>query len=262
MPIQRKYDFKPGTKISSDQVDEEFNQLISQINQVEDDDNSKDADVRSKAQMTKITSDTGSMKLSANKTTDDILNEILNAGVGLHTFYAVTGSINLPPNGISIRGVAQLTAANFGWVWCIDYQNQMWTNYLNNNIWSGWRQLATHDQNILWSGALYPMAGQTITPSKKLSECAKGWILVWSDYTVGSGANDYRWHTNVVPKTFASFDNGGGMLFHVPTSLGTGDGTGTFASKYFYINDATLTGHTINDTNDNRFMVLRKVIEF
>lgn len=35
MPYQRKYDFQPGTKISSNQVDEEFNNLIKAANDVE-----------------------------------------------------------------------------------------------------------------------------------------------------------------------------------------------------------------------------------
>lgn len=36
MPIQRKYDFQPGTRISSGQIDEEFDQLINAHNQTEE----------------------------------------------------------------------------------------------------------------------------------------------------------------------------------------------------------------------------------
>lgn len=36
MPIQRKYDFQPGTKVSSSQVDEEFDQLVNAANTLEE----------------------------------------------------------------------------------------------------------------------------------------------------------------------------------------------------------------------------------
>jgi hypothetical protein len=262
MPIQRKHDFRAGTKISSDQVDEEFNQLVSQVNQVESDLLAKETDIRTKAQMLKITNDDGGVSIFANLPTDDILQRILSKGVGLHTFYAVTGSKNLPPSGISIRGVAQLTTANFGWIWCIDYQNQMWTNYLDNNVWRGWARLADHTQERLWSGIAYPDANQTIKPSKKLSECRTGWILVWSDYDYSVGSNDIHWAFTHIPKSFASFDKGGGFFASIVNYMSdtTVDNTG----KYLYINDGDITGADFNKQEANRSndVCLRFVYEY
>lgn len=266
MPIQRKYDFKRGTKISSDQVDEEFNQLVSQINQVEADDKSKDTDLRRVVQMSKITADGGGMKISIDRETDDILSRILSAGMGLHTFYAATGVKNLPPSKISIRGVAQLTTANFGWVWCIDYRNQMWTNYLNNNIWDGWKKLSSQtsedDQGELWKGVVYPTEEQTVKPTKKLSECKTGWILVWSDYDFGVGANDFHWAFSYIPKKLAGIDKGGGAFF--PIISGMDASTVSVSGKALYINDADITGHADNNSSNNyaNDVCLRYVYEF
>ncbi|UKL29999.1 hypothetical protein [Bacillus phage PK1] len=216
--------------------------------------------------MSKITADGGGMKISLGKETDDILNSILSAGMGLHTFYAVTGSKNLPPSGISIRGVAQLTTANFGWVWCIDYLNQMWTNYLDNNVWRGWERLITqsevHSQTRLWSGVVYPDEGQTVKPTKKLSECRTGWILVWSDYDYGVGPNNHQWSFTFIPKTFAGYDAGGGMFTAIIN--GMSDTTITTTAKYLYVNDGDITGSGDNDSANNyaNDVCLRYVYEF
>lgn len=266
MPIQRKYDFKPGTKISSGQVDEEFDQVISQLNQIEFDDKTKDADLRNKAQLRKITTDDGGVSVYVNQTTDDVLQRILSKGMGLHTFYAVAGSKNLPPSNISIRGVAQLTNVNFGWVWCIDYKNQMWTNYLDNNVWLGWKKLSSQtseaDQGRLWTGVVYPDQNQTIRPTKKLSECRTGWILVWSDYDFSVGANDYQWAVSYVPKSFLDYARGRGIYLPVMNSLTENEVLVT--GKYITINDDSLVGQDLNSkaANNANDVCLRYVYEF
>jgi hypothetical protein len=60
------------------------------------------------AQLQKITNDNGSPIISVNATSGDVLAEILALGRGMRTFYAVSGSKNLPPTNISIRGISHL----------------------------------------------------------------------------------------------------------------------------------------------------------
>lgn len=259
MPWQRKYDFQSGTKISSNQMDEEFNQLIAAVNQVQTDDNSKDTNLRSKAQMTKITNDTGGLKISVTTTTGNILQSIVSAGVGFHTFYAVTGSLNLPPDTAgSIRGIAHMTTSGIGWVYATDFKNNIFTNYLDNGTWSGWRHLVSNKdtQEELWSGEYYMHAAQTVTPSKKLTECRNGWILVWSDYNSGAGAGNFDFHYSYVPKFIGTKHNGAGHLFSVPRT------PDTLIVKDISVFNDKLTGAAGNEISPDNDVALRYVLEW
>jgi hypothetical protein len=98
-------------------------------------------------QMTSITNSVGGVKLNITDTTKDFLNEIIKLGVGLHTFYAASGTKNLPPTNRSIRGICHLTSSDIGYIWCTDYTNNIFTNYLAGaSGWSGWQQLASSTQ--------------------------------------------------------------------------------------------------------------------
>ena len=91
------------------------------------------------AQLQKITDDTGGVTLTTTSTFDDILAIILAAGKGMRTFYAVSGSRNLPPTNVSIRGIAHFTSDTIGWVYATDYKNNIFTNYYDTTKWSGWK---------------------------------------------------------------------------------------------------------------------------
>ncbi|MGG0091282.1 BppU family phage baseplate upper protein [Bacillus altitudinis] len=100
-------------------------------------------------QQKKITADTGMPLISLKDTSKSILDEIINNGVGQGTFYAIAGSKDLP-NQRSFRGFYHMTdstngVASFGWVYATDYQNNIYTNYLNNTVWSGWARLSNHN---------------------------------------------------------------------------------------------------------------------
>jgi hypothetical protein len=255
MSWSRKYDFQAGTKISSQQVDDEFNQLIAAVNQVQTDDNSKDTDLRSKAQMSKITNDNGGVKLSVTDNTKNILNELLNLGPGYHTFYSVSGTVNNPNASVSIRGIFHQTAAGYGWVYAQDSNGVSYENYVNNSIWKGWKGGQT---TLYTSTGIYLVAAQTVTPTKKLSECKNGWILIWSDYDPGTGSNDYDWSTNTfIPKFMGVTQNGQANLFAVPSTS-----TGTVITKKAYVYDDKIVGHDDNQLNGANDVVLRYVIEW
>ncbi|WP_321999270.1 BppU family phage baseplate upper protein [Bacillus pumilus] len=109
----------------------------------------KSKDFVSGFQKMKITTDTGMPLLSIKDTSISILDSVINNGLGQGTFYAIAGSKDLP-NHRSFRGFFHITdAANgkgtFGWVYATDYINNIYTNYLNNNIWSGWARLSNHN---------------------------------------------------------------------------------------------------------------------
>lgn len=264
MPIQRKYDFQPGTKISSTHIDEEFNQLISQLNQIEDDDISKDTDVRSKAQMNKVTTDTGAAKWNITDPAKDLLQELFKTPVGFQTFYAVAGTVNSPPGSGSIRGIFHQTSPGHGWVMAIDYVNNLYTNYVAANVWTGWKKYnaVSDKQETLWNGSAFMGSTSTVTPTKKISECRNGWVLIWSDYDPDVGARNWDFQTTMIFKEQVAKYPGAAMTFplayyHDSTTVGV-------TAKTLYIHDDKITGHVANDSNANNGtdICLRNVIEF
>jgi hypothetical protein len=105
-------------------------------------------------------------------------------------------------------------------------------------------------QNSLWNGALWVDNTQPITPSKPLSRCNKGWVLVWSSYT--SGANNYYFNLTFIPKRFTTDFNSFGVSCPVSNS------TGGMSAKYIYVSDGSFVGVSSN-TGDG--YVLRNVYE-
>ncbi|MGG1483543.1 hypothetical protein ABEI56_05585 [Peribacillus castrilensis] len=119
------------------------------------------------------------------------------------------------------------------------------------------------DQSLLWSGGVYPMAADTITPSKKLSECPNGWILVWSDYDVGSGSNDYQFVFTFVPKTFPTlFPGKANAYFQIPNYISETKNETTIKELNF--TDSTIKGVDLNknSTSQSDDVVLRRVLAF
>jgi hypothetical protein len=252
MSYQRLYNFQAGTKINSGQVNGELDQLINAANELE----TSDGDIKSKAQMVKITSDTGDFKVKISDTTTDLLDTILNTGEGLMTVYCVGGGFNNPSN-TSVRGTAFVSGTpTFGWVLLFDSTGGMYINYLSSGVWQGWNL-----KTILWSGIAYPQASNTIAPSKNLSQCRNGWILVWSDYDFGVGSNDFDIAFSFVPKG-DPFAHGNSHIFDVPNNL-TSSASSAIRKKLL-ISDSSIVGHDDNNvtstsTND---VVLRYVLEF
>ncbi|GAA0071793.1 hypothetical protein UT300003_33180 [Clostridium sardiniense] len=107
----------------------------------------------------------------------------------------------------------------------------------------------------LWTGAWFLLEFQTVTPSKKLSECANGWVLVWSDYDTGVGANNWNYNFTLIPKY--GFNSGCNNNFAVTT----GESAGTITKTMTIWNDR-FTGHTKNDEDGSDDVCLRAVYEF
>ncbi|MEH7082967.1 hypothetical protein V7139_09565 [Neobacillus drentensis] len=261
MSWQRLYNFQAGTKINSGQLTGEFNQLIASVNALEGVDNN----IKSLAQMMKITTDTGAVKLNITDATKNLLAELVTLGIGLHSFYAVDGTVNLP-NAKSSRGLFHQTGNGVGWVFAFDYTNNMYYNYLNNGTWLGWKRVVTAQdtQDTLWTGPALMMASTTVTPTKKLSECRTGWILIWSDWdpSPSNTANNYDFAITFIPKEFAN-------LFPVTYSMipivaGQTTSAITTTSKRIQISNDKLVGHDDNGsaTTSSNDVVLRNILEY
>lgn len=131
----------------------------------------------------------------------------------------------------------------------------------------------THDidSTLLWSGnngtgGYYMTEGHTVTPSKKLSECRNGWMLLWSRYDTSSGtAKNDGFCTTMIPKIAPTGTNWAGHSFSV-------DVVGTYATatpysdtrfmKWLYVWDDKLVGRNQNDEGGRNAVVLRAVYEF
>lgn len=129
-----------------------------------------------------------------------------------------------------------------------DEKIQTWTDY-NSNLLTLDAKLA-NVQTVLWTGAGYPPASSTITPTKKLSECRNGWILLWSDFDTGTGSNDYDFfETTVCKYRGTGIFNGKTGLFIIPTSLNTTQSS--YVNKRLAIYDDKIIGHDDNVATGN-----------
>ncbi|WP_179395726.1 phage tail spike protein [Lacticaseibacillus absianus] len=106
---------------------------------------------------------------------------------------------------------------------------------------------------LLWQGALYMQAGQTVTPNVSLNDCSEGWVIMWDYYQAGV-VKDSDWNSLFIPKAWVQNHGGQGIV----TMLSTASG-GTESRKYLYCTMTTLTGYTANNVNGSNSWVLREV---
>lgn len=213
-----------------------------------------------------LTSDNGNVK--ENLSDKNVLVEIATKEAGVHTFYAVAGSTNNPKAGVSWRYFVHKTTTTYGWVLAFGSDGSVYSNYLDGGTWKGWRAIYDKSPCLLWqhpNGSGYYMNdSQTIMPNKKLSECAHGWVLVWSDYdsTTNTSANADIATTYIPKKMVNGADwSGQSMLCVVP--VGMSETADNITVKRLYIHDDCITGHAHNSTGTLRIdTVLRCVYEF
>lgn len=157
--------------------------------------------------------------------------------------------------------------------------NAVWERDISrgeDNVWSfgaWWRSTLTpaasnnvyHEQKFLWGGDLtsgmYMTEGHTINLTEAISAQPHGIVLVFSAYN-GTSDTNYSWQTFFVPKQLVAASTSGHTFV-----LGRGKFTYT-GTKYLYIYDTYISGHTDNDatgtsngiTYANNKFVLRYVI--
>ncbi|MEC1440575.1 DUF859 family phage minor structural protein [Bacillus sonorensis] len=111
----------------------------------------------------------------------------------------------------------------------------------------------------LWNGAYYMHSGHTIYPTKKISDCPNGWVLVWSDYDKPTKTvNDFNFAYTFIHKYHVKVWNGGGVYCPIGTTRTT------ITNKYLYIYNDKIVGNDDNDDDDTYASdaVLRKVLCF
>lgn len=106
--------------------------------------------------------------------------------------------------------------------------------------------------------------GHTVTPSKTLTNCAHGWLLLWSDYDPGDGANNTDFATTIIPKRAYTGQKWAGGQFYcdVPRySAGTATDSESRIIKLLEIHDNKIVGTENNATAPRNDVVLRAVYE-
>lgn len=122
------------------------------------------------------------------------------------------------------------------------------------------------DPSVLWTGANTMGDGQTINPSKKLSECKNGWILIWcGKNTTTNVATNTRFNSVVVPKTLlASLNNTMYLPFYNNLVYNIYEnGNIEYIAKLVQIGESQIIGFAGNEATDKgKGFVLKSVIEF
>lgn len=219
-----------------------------------------------------FTADNGAQKLSYYK--DDgqnILTEIAAYPAGFYTVYSQSGTAGNPKTTEAWRFMVHKTGVTTGWVQGYGSLGSVYTNYQDGSSgWRGWRCIWDNNPNPLWSGAMYMSSSnsvpQTVTPSKKLSECRTGWLLLWSDYDPGSGVNDSDFVTTIIPKNNPSGGTWGGKSFlcDIPRYIGSNVedvDTERRIIKVIYVHDDCIKGSYQGAYDERNDVVLRAVYE-
>lgn len=222
-------------------------------------------ELQTKLNVTKVTADTGVAKISVPAGAD-VLQAFRNAGAGFHTLYSPAGAVNAPAAG-AFRYFGHITSptSDYGFIFAMQADGSVYSNYLNSGTWKGWKVLYEQNPTVLWLGAHFMNADQTIYPSKPLDQCQHGWLLVWSDYDEDTKQkNNYNAVTFCVPKRNASGANWNGSSFMccLPREVKT-DGTFVITAKQVYIYNDRITGFVANSANPaNRDVILSAIYEY
>ena len=221
-----------------------------------------------------IIGDNGGCILSYVRTDNkNILTEIYNMDVGFYTIYSQSGVTGNPKSAEAWRMMVHKTNATICWVQAYGSNGSVYTNYCDgDNGWRGWKCLWDDDPEPLWSGAYYMHSPnstpQTVIPSKTLSQCQHGWLLLWSDYDSDtSTANDTDFVTTMIPKRNPSGGTWGGDAFYcdIPRYIGSNVedvDTERRIIKSIYIHDNCIKGSFNNNKDERNDVVLRAVYEW
>ena len=213
-----------------------------------------------------FTDNNGSFKYSyVRDDNKNILTEIASYPIGFYTIYSQSGTSGNPKDTEAWRFMVHKTGSNTGWVQGYGSVGSVYTNYLDGSSgWRGWQCIYDTAPPILWMGEYWCTDTQTVTPSKALSECRNGWVLVWSDYdTANEKSTNGDCFTTVIPKWNPNHVKWSGQSFIAAVPSGLNDsGVVSFAGKRLYVHDTKITGHTVNDVAPSNDVCLRAIYEY
>lgn len=211
------------------------------------------------------TSTNGAVAISV-PATGNVLSSFLNAGVGLHTMYSAYGAVNAPKQG-AFRYFGHLTASGYGWLLGFMADGSVFANYLDNNVWQGWRVIYEDVPAPLYysENGTFPNENTEITPSKPLSECRNGWTLEFSGYDdTNNEPRDVYVQTVNIPKRNYKQANWNGETIAMPLVYqydNSNDETLMCMKNFFVYNNKLVSG-SINATGKQRKLVLRAIYEY
>lgn len=197
----------------------------------------------------------------------NVLTEISNMPQGFHTIYSIAGTTGNPETAESYRYFIHKTSTTIGWIWAFGADGSIYSNYLAGaNTFKGWKTIHDAKRKPLWTGSYYMTAGHTATPSKKLSECEHGWMLLWSDYDPNtSTVNNTDFCTTMIPnRNWAGGTwNGAAYYCDVPRyTAGTATDSESRIIKVLNVYDNKLVGTANNNAAPRNDVILRAVYEF
>ena len=225
------------------------------------------AEVGAMAKSLQPTSDNGDVSVSWSN--QDVISKIVALPSGIHTAYAKGNTTGNPKTSESWRYIVHKTgSASYGWVQAFGSLGSMFIGYVDNGTWKGWKCIYDVAPGRLWSGAKLVTANETITPSKKLSECKTGWMLLWSDYDPDTSAGvDGDFVTTFIPNRNHSGGTWNGSTFFadIPRFIGSNTqdtSTEKRIMKWFNVYDDKITGTAANGYADRNDVALRAIYEF
>lgn len=215
-----------------------------------------------------FTNSTGGVEYSyGSGSGKNVLTEISNMGQGFHTIYAIAGTTGNPETTESYRFFIHKTSTTIGWVYAFGADGSIYSNYLAGaNTYKGWKTIHDAKRKPLWTGSYYMTEGHTATPSKKLSQCEHGWMLLWSDYDPDtSTVNNTDFCTTMIPNrnwTGGTW-NGASYYCDIPRySAGTATDSESRIIKILNVYDNKLVGNASNNAAPRNDVILRAVYEF
>lgn len=197
----------------------------------------------------------------------NVLTEISNMPQGVHTIYAIAGTTGNPETTESYRYFIHKTSGTIGWIWAFGADGSVYSNYQSAaGTFKGWRTIHDTKRKPLWTGSYYMTAGHTATPSKKLSQCEHGWMLLWSDYDPDTGTvNNSDFATTMIPnRSWAGATwNGAAFYCDVPRySAGTATDSESRIIKVVNVYDNKIVGSDNNNAAPRNDVILRAIYEF
>ncbi|MGG0726225.1 BppU family phage baseplate upper protein [Bacillus paramycoides] len=136
-------------------------------------------------QVPKITTDVGGVTISVSDASKNILDEIVANSPGMNTIYCNGGVQGQTPNNKSWRGISFLNSSTYGFVIAKDYQNKLFTNYLDNGKWLGWVEHSDATKVVSKSGDT--LTGDLKTEGTAMFDSLGAGIIQ------GGGNNAVRW---------------------------------------------------------------------
>ena len=215
-----------------------------------------------------FTNTTGGVEYSyGSNSGKNVLTEISNMPQGFHTIYAIGGTSGNPETAESYRFFIHKTSTTIGWIYAFGADGSIYSNYLAGaNTYKGWKTIHDAKRKPLWTGSYYMTAGHTATPSKKLSQCEHGWMLLWSDYDPDtSTVNNTDFCTTMIPNRnwVGGTWNGAAYYCDIPRyTAGTATDSESRVIKVLNVYDNKLVGTANNNAAPRNDVILRAVYEF